>query len=157
MLKPIVLISALLLALAPQVHSRENGTNILIKSDSAFDYRMTRKRLLKAITDNGLVLFAEFDHAKAAHNVGLSMPPITVLVFGYPKGGPSFNVGSPGSRSRFTIPGTHQPTAWWSGRCQLSWGRRTPALWPCCRFSPDVGKTGAICSEKHSSINKCYR
>ncbi|EHC99588.1 Putative inner membrane or exported, partial [Salmonella enterica subsp. enterica serovar Urbana str. R8-2977] len=54
---------------------------MLIKSHSAFDYQQTRERLLKAISDNGLVLFGEFDHAKAAHNVGLTMPPTTVLVF----------------------------------------------------------------------------
>ncbi|EKD2606006.1 DUF302 domain-containing protein, partial [Escherichia coli] len=84
MLKPFVLISALLIALVPLVHSSENGANMLIKSHSAFDYQLTRKRLLKAISDNGLVLFGEFDHAKAAHNVGLTMPPTTVLVFGNP-------------------------------------------------------------------------
>lgn len=48
---------------------------------------MTRERLIQAVSKNGLVLFGEFDHAKAAHDAGLSMPPTTVLVFGNPRGG----------------------------------------------------------------------
>ncbi|MFQ6247295.1 DUF302 domain-containing protein [Yersinia enterocolitica] len=60
---------------------------MLITSHSAFDYQQTRERLIKAISDNGLVLFGEFDHAKAAHEVGLTMPPTTVLIFGNPRGG----------------------------------------------------------------------
>ncbi|WP_409574370.1 DUF302 domain-containing protein [Salmonella enterica] len=60
---------------------------MLTTSHSAFDYQQTRERLIKAISDNGLVLFGEFDHAKAAHEVGLTMPPTTVLIFGNPRGG----------------------------------------------------------------------
>ncbi|WP_406626967.1 MULTISPECIES: DUF302 domain-containing protein [Enterobacteriaceae] len=60
---------------------------MLITSHSAFNYQQTRERLIKAISDNGLVLFGEFDHAKAAHEVGLTMPPTTVLIFGNPKRG----------------------------------------------------------------------
>lgn len=86
-LKPFFLILALLLSFVPLSHSSENGTNMLIKFYSAFDYQQTRERLLKAISDNELVLFGEFDHAKAAHDVGLTMPPTTVLVFGNPRGG----------------------------------------------------------------------
>lgn len=86
-LKSFFLITALVMAVMPMAYSGENGVNMLIKSHSAFDYQQTRERLLKAISDHGLVLFGEFDHAKAAHNVGLTMPPTTVLVFGNPKGG----------------------------------------------------------------------
>lgn len=62
-LKPFFLLSALLLTFVPQVYSGENSTQMF----SAFDYQQTRERLIKAISDNGLVLFGEFDHAKAAH------------------------------------------------------------------------------------------
>ncbi|EAA8118028.1 DUF302 domain-containing protein [Salmonella enterica subsp. enterica] len=62
---------------------------------SVHDYPQTRERLLKAISDNGLVLFGEFDHAKAAHDVGLTMPPTTVLVFGNPKGGTPLMLAHP--------------------------------------------------------------
>ncbi|EMG9443402.1 DUF302 domain-containing protein [Escherichia coli] len=83
-LKPFSLILTLLISFVPLVHSGENGSHMLITSLSAFDYQQTRERLLTAISDNGLVLFGEFDHAKAAHDAALSMPPTTVLVFGNP-------------------------------------------------------------------------
>ncbi|EEP5102221.1 DUF302 domain-containing protein, partial [Salmonella enterica] len=86
-LKPFVLISSLVLSVVPLVHSAGHGANTIMKTHSAFDYQQTRERLLQAVSKNGLVLFGEFDHAKAAHNVGLTMPPTTVLVFGNPKGG----------------------------------------------------------------------
>ncbi|EBP0013135.1 DUF302 domain-containing protein [Salmonella enterica] len=95
MLRPFVFFAAIILAFVPLAHSSENGTNMLIKSHSAFDYLQTRERLLKAITDNGFVLFAEFDHARTAHNVGLTMPPTTVLVFGNPKGGTPLMLAHP--------------------------------------------------------------
>lgn len=63
-LKSFFQISTLVLAVMPMAHSAENGANMLITSHSAFDYQQTRERLLKAISDNGLVLFGEFDHAK---------------------------------------------------------------------------------------------
>ncbi|BAT45150.1 DUF302 domain-containing protein [Escherichia albertii] len=94
-LKPFFLISALLLAFVPLVHSSENGTHMLITSQSAFDYQQTRERLIKAISDNGLVLFGEFDHAKAAHGAGLTMPPTTVLVFGNPRAGTPLMIAHP--------------------------------------------------------------
>ncbi|HDC1419299.1 TPA: DUF302 domain-containing protein [Salmonella enterica] len=94
-LKPFFLISALLLTCVPQVHSSENSTHMLITSHSAFDYQQTRERLIKAISDNGLVLFGEFDHAKAAHEVGLTMPPTTILIFGNPRGGTPLMLAHP--------------------------------------------------------------
>ncbi|WP_376741285.1 DUF302 domain-containing protein [Yersinia enterocolitica] len=68
---------------------------MLITSHSAFDYQQTRERLIKAISDHGLVLFGEFDHAKAAHEVGLTMPPTTVLIFGNPRGGTPLMLAHP--------------------------------------------------------------
>lgn len=94
-LKPFFLISALALAVIPLAHSSENGADTIMKTHSAFDYQQTRERLLQAVSKNGLVLFGEFDHAKAARDAGLSMPPTTVLVFGNPRGGNPFNAGSP--------------------------------------------------------------
>jgi uncharacterized protein (DUF302 family) len=94
-LKPFFLLSALLLTFVPQVHSGENSKHMLITSHSAFDYQQTRERLIKAISDNGLVLFGEFDHAKAAHEVGFTMPPTTVLIFGNPRGGTPLMLAHP--------------------------------------------------------------
>ncbi|WP_251009363.1 DUF302 domain-containing protein [Escherichia coli] len=68
---------------------------MLTTSHSAFDYQQTRERLIKAISDNGLVLFGEFDHAKAAHDVGLTMPLTTVLIFGNPRGGTPLMLAHP--------------------------------------------------------------
>ncbi|HGJ1701093.1 TPA: DUF302 domain-containing protein [Salmonella enterica subsp. enterica serovar Newport] len=94
-LKPFFLISALVLVVMPRAHSSENGADTIMKTHSAFDYPQTRERLLRAISDSGLVLFGEFDHAKAAHDVGLSMPPTTVLVFGNPRAGTPLMLANP--------------------------------------------------------------
>ncbi len=94
-LKPFLLMSVLLLSFIPLAHSGKNGSHMLITFPSAFDYQQTRERLHKAISENGLVLFGEFDHAKAAHDAGLSMPPTTVLVFGNPKAGTPLMLAHP--------------------------------------------------------------
>ncbi|MBU5388620.1 DUF302 domain-containing protein [Citrobacter cronae] len=94
-LKSLFLISALVLAVIPLAHSSENGADTIMKTHSAFDYQQTRERLLQAVSKNGLVLFGEFDHAKAAHDAGLSMPPTTVLVLGNPRGGTPLMLAHP--------------------------------------------------------------
>ncbi|EHP9414909.1 TPA: DUF302 domain-containing protein [Salmonella enterica subsp. enterica serovar Coeln] len=94
-LKPFFLISALVLAAMPLAHSSENGADTIMKTHSAFDYQQTRERLLQAVSKNGLVFFGEFDHAKAARDAGLSMPPTTVLVFGNPRGGTPLMLAHP--------------------------------------------------------------
>lgn len=94
-LTPFFLFSALTLAVMPLAHSGENGANTIMKTHSAFDYQQTRERLLQAVSKNGLVLFGEFDHAKAAHDAGLSMPPATVLVFGNPGAGTPLMLAHP--------------------------------------------------------------
>lgn len=58
-----------------------------VKAYSAYDYSQTRSRLMQAVADNDLVLFGEFDHARAAQKSNLKMPPTTVLVLGNPEGG----------------------------------------------------------------------
>jgi uncharacterized protein (DUF302 family) len=50
-------------------------------------YAETHERLLRAIADRGLKLFAQIDHAAAAREVGLQMPAEQVVVFGGPKAG----------------------------------------------------------------------
>ncbi len=50
-------------------------------------YAETEERLLRAIADRGLKLFAQIDHAAAAREVGLHMAPEQVVVFGGPKAG----------------------------------------------------------------------
>lgn len=67
----------------------------MIKLTSGYDFQQTRARLLKGISDNNLVLFGEFDHAQAAADAQLAMPPTTVLIFGSPKGGTSLMLAHP--------------------------------------------------------------
>lgn len=81
-LNPFFLISALVLAVMPLAHSSENGADTIMKIHSAFDYQQTRERLLQAVSKNGLVLFGEFDHAKAAvmQVLACRQPPFWYLV-----------------------------------------------------------------------------
>ena len=73
--------------LMPVASSAVKNERLQIKTVSNYDYHTTRLRLLKSVEQNGLVLFGEFDHAKAAQDKGLQMPPTSVLIFGNPKGG----------------------------------------------------------------------
>ncbi len=58
---------------------------------SAHDFATTLTRLESALRDDGFRLFARLDHAEAAREVGLSMPPSIVVVFGDPRlGTPNF-------------------------------------------------------------------
>ena len=55
----------------------------------------TLARLTEAIGKAGLILFARIDHAAGARDVGLAMPPTTVLIYGHPKGGTPLMLASP--------------------------------------------------------------
>ena len=59
----------------------------LIEIRSSFTFGETLERLISAIRDARMRLFATIDHSAAAASVGLSMPLTTVLIYGYPKGG----------------------------------------------------------------------
>ena len=60
-------------------HLTEVTTNL------AFDVAVDR--ISTALTRAGLAIFARIDHAAGARDVGLSMPPTIVLVYGNAKGG----------------------------------------------------------------------
>ena len=55
----------------------------------------TLARLTAAIARAGLNLFARIDHAAGAREVGLDMPPTTVLIYGHPKGGTPIMLATP--------------------------------------------------------------
>lgn len=66
--------------------------NTAVQSDivqiaSQYDFEETIQRLKKSIAAKGLTLFATINHAQAAHQVGLDLPPKTVLIFGSPIAG----------------------------------------------------------------------
>jgi uncharacterized protein (DUF302 family) len=54
---------------------------------SDFDFEQTLARVTNAIEGAGMKLFAVVDHAAGAAEVGLSMPPTTLLIYGHAKGG----------------------------------------------------------------------
>ncbi len=55
----------------------------------------TRWHLTEALSAEGFRIFAIFDHAAAAEDVGLRMLPTQVLVFGNPKGGTALMLTAP--------------------------------------------------------------
>jgi uncharacterized protein (DUF302 family) len=66
-----------------------------IEVTSAYDFETTMTRLTAAIAHAGLKLFARIDHAGAAHEFGLDMPPTVVLIYGHPKGGTPIMLAHP--------------------------------------------------------------
>jgi uncharacterized protein (DUF302 family) len=58
-----------------------------IDRQSPFPFDITVERLSQAITDAGMQIFAQIDHAANAREAGLSMPPSTVLIYGKAAGG----------------------------------------------------------------------
>ena len=62
-------------------------------TDLSFD--ATVDRVVTAIEQAGLILFARFDHAQGARDAGLTMPPTLVLLYGHPKGGTPAMLAAP--------------------------------------------------------------
>lgn len=94
-LKPFLLAIMLMLTVIMPGFATEDGAITMVKTYSAYDYPQTRSRLMQAVADNGQVFFGEFDHARAAQNVKLKMPPTTVLIFGNPAGGTPLMLAHP--------------------------------------------------------------
>ena len=54
---------------------------------SSYNFEETVAQLKQFIEEKGLTTFAEINHAKGAEDVGLTLEPATVLIFGNPKAG----------------------------------------------------------------------
>ncbi len=67
----------------------------LVEHVSAVPFEATLERLTEAIARAGLILFSRIDHQAGAREVGLEMPPATVLTYGHPKGGTPIMVAVP--------------------------------------------------------------
>jgi uncharacterized protein (DUF302 family) len=67
----------------------------LIEQTSAFPFQQTVARIAAAIQTAGLNVFARIDHAAAAREVGLNMPPTLVLIYGSPSGGTPVMLAAP--------------------------------------------------------------
>jgi uncharacterized protein (DUF302 family) len=63
------------------------NSNGLITVASRFSVGETLDRLTAALTGAGLLVFARINHASNAEEVGLSLRPTELLIFGHPKGG----------------------------------------------------------------------
>jgi uncharacterized protein (DUF302 family) len=54
---------------------------------SSSDHAQTVARLLDAVSQKGLTVFAQIDHAAAAREAGMDLPDEVVIVFGSPRAG----------------------------------------------------------------------
>jgi uncharacterized protein (DUF302 family) len=59
----------------------------IVEHASPWPFDRTVERLVEVITKGGMTVFATIDHAANARDVGATMPPATVLVYGNAKGG----------------------------------------------------------------------
>jgi uncharacterized protein (DUF302 family) len=59
----------------------------LVVAYSRHDPIETLKRVENGIVARGMTVFARIDHVAGAHDVGLALPPTTVLIFGSAKAG----------------------------------------------------------------------
>lgn len=62
----------------------ENG---LVTLQSRFSVRETIDRLAQKVASLGLTVFARVDHAGGAAQIGMTLRPTELLIFGNPKGG----------------------------------------------------------------------
>jgi uncharacterized protein (DUF302 family) len=69
--------------------------NALVKIASPFPFEATLERIAAAIASAKLTIFARIDHAANAREVGLVMPPTTVLIYGAAKGGTPVMLAAP--------------------------------------------------------------
>jgi uncharacterized protein (DUF302 family) len=63
------------------------ATQGLMTMQSSFGPKDTMNRLEAAVQAKGMTIFARIDHAAGATEVGLSLRPTEVLIFGNAKGG----------------------------------------------------------------------
>ena len=69
--------------------------NSYVEHVSAHGFAATVARLEQAIAQAGLTIFTRIDHAGAAYDVGLPMPPTLVLIYGNPRGGTPIMLAAP--------------------------------------------------------------
>ncbi len=78
----------------PHLAKAESATFHHVQSD--LDFATVKQKALTFIKDKKLTLFAEYDHAKNAQDVQLTLAPTTVLVFGSPLVGTKLMQNFPG-------------------------------------------------------------
>lgn len=76
-------------------HRNDSAGIVSFKSPYAFDD--TVQRLLAALANHGVKVFATIDQQAEALAVGLSMPPTTLILFGNPMAGTPLMLANPQS------------------------------------------------------------
>lgn len=67
----------------------------LVQVFSSYAHAVTVARVLASLARHGMPLAARIDHATAALEVGLSLPPTELLIFGNPRAGTPLMLASP--------------------------------------------------------------
>jgi uncharacterized protein (DUF302 family) len=67
----------------------------IVEHASPLPFEGTVERLVRAIANGGMTIFATIDHAANARDIGVTMPPATVLIYGNPKGGTPIMLATP--------------------------------------------------------------
>ncbi|MEM9282735.1 MAG: DUF302 domain-containing protein [Verrucomicrobiota bacterium] len=71
------------------------GENGLLKKPSKYSVQETVERFEAAVRAKGIKVFPRFDHAAAAAEYDLSLPPLVVISFGNPRYGTEFMARAP--------------------------------------------------------------
>ena len=71
------------------------NADYIVEVESPVAFEDTLERVTSAIQGAGLTIFARIDHAANARDVGMMMPPATVLIYGNAKGGTPVMLGAP--------------------------------------------------------------
>ena len=71
------------------------GDNGILKKQSKYSVKETVERLEAAVRAKGIKVFPRVDHAAAAKQYGLELPPLVVVSFGNPKYGTKFMAREP--------------------------------------------------------------
>lgn len=95
MKKLFAIIASALISTAIFSQEMMKGDAALSVTKSKYGFDITVKKLKDVLKAKDLPVFAEFDHRKNAIEVGLSMPPTTVIVFGNPKVGTQLMLQEP--------------------------------------------------------------
>lgn len=75
----------------------EQTPNGIATLASPLSFQATVQRILVALAEHGIKVFATWDQQAEAKAVGLEMPPTTLVVFGNPKAGTPLMVAQPQS------------------------------------------------------------
>jgi uncharacterized protein (DUF302 family) len=67
----------------------------MITIKSPYELNETLGRLLKALVENGMTIFAIVDHSGGAAQFDLSMPDTKLIIFGNPRGGTDLMLADP--------------------------------------------------------------